>query len=75
MKSIEEMLEDLEPFLYCAQRAITELNKTPIMRLEPRSDKSQYIEPEACADLVEQSLLALQEGLYLVKQQAEARNV
>jgi hypothetical protein len=75
MKSIEEMLEELDPFLNCAQRAIIELNKTPIMRLEPRSDEHDHIEPEICSDLVEQSLLALQEALHLVKKQAEARKV
>ena len=75
MKTIEEMIEDLEPFLNCAQRAITELNKTAIMRLKPISEDAAHIEPEACSDLVEQSLLCLQEGLYLVKKQAEARRV
>ncbi len=72
MKTIEEMLEDLQPFLDCAQRAIQELNKTPIMRIEPHSGSSAYICPEICSDLAGTSLLALQEALRLVAEQAKA---
>ena len=63
-----ELLEDAMPFLDAAQKAQSELEKSPLFRLnEPGPEP--LLCPELCSDVIRENLCALQECLYRLQKE------
>ena len=58
----QELLEDALPFLYAAQKAQAELEKSPLHRPDEPGPEPLLC-PELCSDVIRENLCALEEAL------------
>jgi hypothetical protein len=69
-KAAVEILEDAQPYLNAAQKAVSELKRSPFFRADRASDSLMC--PELCADVIEKNLCALDHMLYVAAETLRA---